>query len=167
MREVLALPPTRVGQMVARPSLEWGLRRCREARLPRRPEARIAIALLHKLVVACDFHETPVFHYRYSVCSLRCRQPVSDRYHRPALRYRGQRTLHRCLRRRIKARRRLVQHDHCRIRQSDARDPDELTLAGGQPHASRLLVRLETVRPTLEPATTDPNGQGLTPAPWD
>ena len=98
-----------------------------------------------------DLDETSVLHQRDAVGSRGRGEAVGDRDHRTALRDCGQRALDGCLRRRIQARRRLVEDDHRRIGERDARDADELALTGREPQTTRLHVRAETVRQRLEP----------------
>src|SRR5947207_329513 len=50
------------------------------------------------------------------------------------------------LRRRIEARRRLVEDDHGRVGQRDACDSDELALTGREAHPSRLHIGRQSVR---------------------
>ena len=79
--------------------------------------------------MGCHLDGAPVLHHDDAVGALGRREAVRDRDDRSARGDRCERALDRGLGRRVEARRRFVQHDHSRVRQRDAGDPDELALA--------------------------------------
>jgi hypothetical protein len=87
-----------------------------------------------------DLDDPAAVHHDDAIGPLRRREAMGDHDHRAPFDHRGQRTLHRGLGRRVEARGRLIEHDHRGIGQRHARDPDELPLAGREPHAPRLDV---------------------------
>jgi hypothetical protein len=106
--------------------------------LPRRPQAGVALSLLHQLVVRGDLDESSVFENRNTVGPLRRRQAVRNGDHGSAFGNGGERSFDRNLCRGIEARRRFVQDDYRRIRQCDPRETDELAFSRRETKAAGL-----------------------------
>mmetsp|Transcript_24158 Transcript_24158/g.71881 ORF Transcript_24158/g.71881 Transcript_24158/m.71881 type:complete len:353 (+) Transcript_24158:643-1701(+) len=115
-----------------------------------RVEARIEAGRRNQSLVCPPLDDAAALEHNDLVGRSHRRETVRHRQHRAAAREQGERVMHRALRLRVEARRRLVEQQHARVPHQRARDRDALLLPARQLPAAQAhlcaVARAEVAR---------------------